>query len=237
MDPRKRLGVLAPSSNTVLEPETVKLLPADGSISVHVSRVRVVRISERPESLAQFEPAPFLAAAELLADAHVDLILWNGTAASWLGFERDRQLIAQIESHTHIRTTTAVIAINTALARLGARRIGLVTPYVAGLEARIIGNYRTIGIEVASAVRRDLTENTDYAAISPGEVADMVRAAAREPVDAVVIMCTNLAGSSVAQALERELGVAVLDSVRVAIQHGLELLRAPSAARDLSRRA
>jgi maleate isomerase len=220
----KRLGILAPSSNTVLEPETAKLLPADGSVTSHVSRLRVVQISDEMSSLRQFEIEPVLIAAELLADAAVDLILWNGTAASWLGFDRDRQWVAAIKARTGIPATTAVIAINEALQQLGARRIGLVTPYVEALERRIIANYSAIGIEVAAAVRGNLTVNTDYAAITPDEVAEMVREVACSPVDAILILCTNLAGSSVAPALSRELGVPVLDSVRVAIEHSLALL-------------
>ena len=47
--------MLAPSSNTVLEPETVKLLPADGSVTAHISRLRVVQISDDATSLQQFE--------------------------------------------------------------------------------------------------------------------------------------------------------------------------------------
>lgn len=226
----KRLGMLAPSSNTVLEPETVKLLPADGSVTAHVSRLRVVQVSAQDSSLQQFDLDRVLAAAELLADAKVDLILWNGTAASWLGFDNDERLVAAVEKRTGIRTTTAVIAINQRLARLGARRIGLVTPYVAALEARIIENYRAIGVTVAGAVRRDLTDNTAIAEISPTEIAAMAREAARAPVDAILILCTNLAGSSVAGALEAELGAPVLDSVRVAVEHGLErLAEAPRA--------
>jgi maleate isomerase len=216
--------MLAPSSNTVLEPETARLLPADGSVTSHVSRLRVVQISDDASSLEQFEIEPVLAAAELLADAAVDLILWNGTAASWLGFDRDRQWVAAIEARTGIRTTTAVIAINEALQRIGARRIGLVTPYVEALEKRIVDNYSGIGIEVAAAVRSDLTENTAYAAIAPDDIADMAREVARTPVDAILILCTNLAGSSIAPALSRELGIPILDSVRTAIEHSLTLL-------------
>jgi maleate isomerase len=228
----QRLGVLAPSSNTVLEPETVKLLPADGSVTMHVSRLRVVDISAEASSLAQFDLERALAAAESLADAKVDLILWNGTAASWLGIDRDRRLVEAIEERTGIRATTAIFAMNEQLARLRARRIGLVTPYVAALETRIVATYRELGISVASAVRRDLTENTTYAEIGPEEIAAMVREAAREPVDAVVILCTNLAGSSVAEALTRELGRPVLDSVRVAVEHSLELLAKQRGADD-----
>jgi len=220
----KRLGMLAPSSNTVLEPETVKLLPADGSVTAHVSRLRVVQISDEASSLQQFEIDRVLAAAELLADAEVDLILWNGTSASWLGFERDRELVAAVERHTGIAATTAVIAINQRLEQVGAKRIGLVTPYVGAIESRIVANYRDIGISIVSAVRRDLTVNTAFAEISPAEIAAMAREAARAPVDAILILCTNLAGSPVVGQLERELGLPVLDSVRVAVEHCLGVL-------------
>jgi len=216
--------MLVPSSNTILEPATAGLLPADGSVTTHVARVRVVEISDAASSRRQFDVGRFVAAAELLADAKVDLILWNGTAAGWLGFERDREIVSAIESHTGIPATTAVIAVNEALDRLGARRIGLVTPYVAAIEQQIIGNYRCIGIEVVSAVRGDLTENTAYAEISPAQITEMVRAAARVPVDAILILCTNLAGSPIAEPLERELGIPILDSVRVAVTHSLHRL-------------
>lgn len=221
----RRLGMLAPSSNTVLEPETYKLLPSDGSVTAHVSRLRVTQISDGPQSRAQFDLDKICDAADLLADAAVDQILWNGTAASWLGFDRDATLVAAVEARTAIPTTTAVIAINTALARIGARRIGLVTPYIAALEADIIGNYAAIGIDVVAARRLDLTVNTDYAAVSPEAIGFMVHAVAGARPDAVVIMCTNLAGSPVAAELSDALGLPVLDSVRVAVEESLAFLR------------
>jgi maleate isomerase len=232
----KRLGMLAPSSNTVLEPETMRLLPRDGSVTAHVSRLRVTRIANDAASLGQFDFDRVLASAELLADAEVDVILWNGTAAGWLGFDHDQRMVAAIETRTGIRTTTAVLAINEALAQLEARRIGLVTPYVAAIEARIIDNYRGIGIETASSIRLDLTENTAYADVTPAEIAGMVRKAAKVPLDAVLILCTNLAGASVAPALAAELGVPVLDSVKVAIEHCLSLLGSGSAIKDANPR-
>ncbi len=218
--------MLVPSSNTIVEPVTAALLPRDGSVTTHVSRLRVVSISDDANSRAQFELSRVLAAAELLADACVDLILWNGTAAGWLGFEHDRRLVAAIEERTAIPVTTAILAMNAALDAHGAHTIGLVTPYVAAVEAQIVANYARNGTTVGSTARADLTENTAYAAISPDAIAEMVRATARRPVDAIVILCTNLAGSDVALSLERELGIPVLDSVRVAIAHSLTLLHA-----------
>lgn len=216
--------MLVPSSNTVLEPETWRLLPADGSVTAHVSRLRVVTISDAEPSRDQFDLGRVLAAAELLADAEVDLILWNGTSASWLGARWDRDLVEAVETHTGIATLTAVMAIDAAFRRLGARRIGLVTPYIEPLERRIVANYRDAGIEVIATERLDLTRNTDFAAIAPDAIAGMVRRVAAAAPDAIVILCTNLAGSSIAEDMSRTLQIPVLDSVRSAVAHCLARL-------------
>lgn len=219
-----RLGMLVPSSNTVLEPATAALLPADGSVTAHVSRIRVLRIADDAATQTQFEGARMAEAAELLADATVDLILWNGTAAGWLGFAQDEAIVSAITDRTGIPATTAVMALNARLATLGAKRIGLVSPYVEAVERQIVENYAGAGIAIVSTARADRTENTSFADIAPETVAEMVRQVARTPVEAIMILCTNMAGASVAAALSAELGVPVLDSVVVAVEHSLALL-------------
>jgi maleate isomerase len=218
--------MLVPSSNTILEPVTVGLLPPDGSVTAHVSRLRVLRIADDDSTQSQFDSEPMLQAADLLADAKVDLILWNGTAAAWLGFARDEAITTTIAARTGIQATTAVIALNQRLQDLGARRIGLVTPYVADIERQIIANYRAIGIEIVAAARADRTDNASFADIAPDEVAAMVRRVAVAPLDAILILCTNMAGAPVATALTAELGIPVLDSVVVAVEHSLARLAA-----------
>jgi maleate isomerase len=90
---RKRLGMIAPSSNSVLEPVTYAMLTGVPGISAHFSRFRVTEIALDAEALDQFDPSRMLPAADLLADAKVEAMAWNGTSASWLGIERDRSLV------------------------------------------------------------------------------------------------------------------------------------------------
>lgn len=214
----RRLGLLLPSSNTVVEPEALRLIPDDGSVTLHFSRFRMTVVSDSAESLGQFAPPAMIAAAELLADAKVDLIVWAGTSASWLGFARDEALVADIERRCKVAATTSVLAINRRLADLGARSIGLVTPYIAALESKIVANYAAAGIATRAAERLNLTENTDYANVEPDRIAELCRCVANAKPDAIVIMCTNLRGAPVAGALARELRIPVLDSVAATIE-------------------
>ncbi|MDB3963080.1 Asp/Glu/hydantoin racemase, partial [Paracoccaceae bacterium] len=124
-----RLGMLTPSSNTVLEPLTTAMLADLPDATAHFARFRVLKISMDDDALGQFKNEPMLAAAELLADANVQSICWNGTSSGWLGFDTDRDLIAQIEKRTGVKACSSILAMNELLAKLNTKRIAFVTPY------------------------------------------------------------------------------------------------------------
>ena len=58
-----RLGMLTPSSNTVLEPLTYALLAGSPGITAHFQRLRVLSITLEGGSTGHFDPAPMVAAA------------------------------------------------------------------------------------------------------------------------------------------------------------------------------
>jgi maleate isomerase len=142
---RRRLGMLTPSSNTVLEPLTGAILAGLPDVTAHFARFRVTEISLGRDALGQFETGPMLAAADLLADARVASICWNGTSAGWLGFESDRRLCAAISERTGIAACSSVLALNEVLARTGVERFGLVTPYLSEIQQAIVANYAAAG--------------------------------------------------------------------------------------------
>src|SRR5689334_24286536 len=86
------LGMLTPSSNTILEPVTAAMLSGLPDVTAHFSRFKVTEIALSESALAQFDDSEILRAAELLAHAKVNVIAWNGTSSAWLGFERDVRL-------------------------------------------------------------------------------------------------------------------------------------------------
>ena len=162
-----RLGVLTPSSNTALEPLTSALAACIPGCSAHFSRFKVTEIALSTQALGQFDDSKILAAAELLADAKVDVIGWSGTSSGWLGFDADRRLVERIRERTGIAATTAVLALNELLALRGVKRLALVTPYTGDVQQKIVDNYRRIGIEVVAERHLGIRVNHEFAQVAP----------------------------------------------------------------------
>ncbi len=217
MDRNFRLGVLTPSSNTALEPLTSALAATVPGCSAHFSRFKVTEISLSAQALGQFDDGKILAAAELLADAKVDVIGWSGTSSGWLGFDADRRLVERIRERTGIAATTAVLALNELLALRGVKRLALVTPYTGDVQQRIIDNYRAIGIEVVAERHLGICVNHDFALVEPGQLMTLMREVAAQRPEAITTFCTNLRAAPLAQAVEAELDIPLLDTVSTTV--------------------
>lgn len=212
-----RLGVLTPSSNTALEPLTSALAAAVPGCSAHFARFRVTEISLSEQALGQFDDSKILAAAELLADAKVDVIGWSGTAAGWLGFDRDRALCRRITERTGIPATTAVLALNELLARHGVTRLGLVTPYTPDVQQRIVANYAALGIEVVAERHLGICVNHDFALVEPATLHGLMHEVAAAKPQAITTFCTNLRAAPLATRIEDELGIPLFDTVSTTV--------------------
>jgi maleate isomerase len=218
-----RLGMLTPSSNIVLEPMVQAMLQPLGDATAHFARFRVTEITLSEAALGQFDPAPLVAAAELLADANVQAVAWNGTSGGWLGLEADRELCRRIIAGIGIPATTSSLALAEALERRRARRIGWVTPYLDDIQARIVATFAAEGF--ACAAERHLGDrgNFSFAAHAEATIAALAREVASARPDAIAIYCTNFRGTRLAAPLEAELGIPVYDSIAVAVWKSLEL--------------
>lgn len=210
-----RLGMLTPSSNTVLEPVSARILTGLPDVSVHFSRFRVTEIGLDPAALSQFDERPMLAAAALLADARVDVIVWNGTSAAWLGLDFDRRLCARIREATGVEARTSVLTTFELLRRRGETRVGLVTPYTDDVQRAIVAGFAREGVEVVSERHVGLRDNFSFSQVGAVELEDMIGAVAVAKPEAIVVLCTNLAAAPLVEALEARLDIAIFDSVIV----------------------
>ena len=212
-----RLGVLTPSSNTALEPLTSALAACIPGCSAHFSRFKVTEIALSTQALGQFDDSQILTAAELLADAKVDVIGWSGTSSGWLGFDADRRLVERIRERTGIVATTAVLALNELLALRGVKRLALVTPYTEDVQQKIVENYRRIGIEVVAERHLGIRVNHDFGEVAPDRLLDLMREVATAKPEAITTFCTNLHAAPLAEAIEAETGIALLDTVSTTV--------------------
>ncbi len=227
---RVRLGMLTPSSNTVLEPVTTAMVADLTDVTVHFSRFEVTEIALNQKALAQFDDTTILRAAELLAQAKVDVIAWNGTSASWLGFPSDERLVSRIESATRIAACTSVLAFREIFRRTGVTRLGFVTPYTDDVQERIVATYAAEGFACAGERHAGLRDNFSFANVSRATIADMARAVAADKPDAIAIVCTNMDGASLAAELEAETGIPVYDSIATALWKSLLIAKVDPSA-------
>lgn len=212
-----RLGVLTPSSNTALEPLTSALVATIHGASAHFSRFKVTEIALSERALGQFDDSKILAAAELLADARVDVIGWSGTAAGWMGFDTDRQLVERIEDRTGIPATTAVLALNELIGLRDVTRLGLVSPYTDDVQRRIIANYADIGVQVVAERHLNICVNHDFALVSQPALCQLLEEVSQERPQANVTYCTNLRAADLAGQIEQRTGVPLLDTVSTTV--------------------
>jgi maleate isomerase len=219
----RRLGMLTPSSNTVLEPVCYGMLAGVPDVSVHFARFRVTEISLGAAANDQFSRDGMLRAAELLGDARVDAICWNGTSASWLGFDRDRELCRAIEAATGVAATSSVLAMAEWLRGAGIERVGLVSPYIETVQQQICETLAGEGFNVVAERHLGLSENFAFAEVTFGQIKAMIRDTAKAAPQAILVMCTNLRAAPLVSALERELGAPILDSVATAVWGGLRI--------------
>jgi len=220
---RVLLGMLTPSSNTVLEPVTSAMLSGLPEASAHFGRFKVTEIALSERALGQFDDGEILRAAELLSHAKLDCIGWNGTSSGWLGFDADERLCQRITGATGIPACTSVLALNEIFRASGVTRFGLVSPYLDDVQRRIVENYARSGFECAAERHLGLQDNYSFSEVSADQLRAMTREVARAKPQAITIFCTNLRGAPLVDELERELGIPVYDSIATVVWKSLKL--------------
>ena len=226
MTGRLLLGMLTPSSNTVLEPVTTAMLSGIPEASAHFGRFRVTEIALSGGALAQFDDIEILRAAELLSHAKVQVIGWSGTSSGWLGFQADERLCSRITAAVGIPACTSVLALNEIFRLTGVKRFGLVTPYRDDVQARIVANYAGAGFECAAERHLGWQDNWSFSEVTADQLREMTREVAKAKPDAITFLCTGLQSAPLVEELERETGIPMYDTIATVVWESLRLARA-----------
>lgn len=207
----RRVGVAVLDSDMSLEQDLAGALA--GTIPVHVARIDYPGMVTT-EALAVAREASLVAMRQL-AKAQPDLLVYACTSGSFFGgLAGNAKYRVTASREMGVPVMSATDAVVHALTRLGARRIGLVTPYDRDVTAKLVDVLTGAGYEVAAAsllfgdaVVDDVTLQT----LPSATLLEHVRSVSAD-VDAVLVSCTGIRALELIERLEATAGVPVVTS-------------------------
>lgn len=218
--PEAVLGLIVLSTDETLESEARALLGAH-PLRLHHSRI-FSQDDVTPEGLAGMR-ARIAEAAALLPET-VRAVGYGCTSASVV--IGPGAVAAQVRAgRPGVRVTNPISAVIAALDRLGARRIGLVTPYLAEVVAPMRAHLARHGIDIVQEVSFGEVDDRRVARITEATTAAAARQVAEgtEGAEAIFLSCTNLRTLNLIRMLERDLDVPVISSNLALLWHLLHL--------------
>lgn len=219
--PRAAIGVIVLATDQTLEHEFRKILDLPG-VAFFESRIPNSP-SITPETLKEMEVLIAENAEIILGGLELDVVAFGCTSASMvIGEETVFEKIHSVRPG--IACTTPITAAFAAFDALGAKRIGVLTPYRDDIN-RFMRDYivaRGYDVPVFGSFNE---ENDPIAArISPSSIRNgIARVAEGGDVDAVFISCTSLRLAESARQIEVELGIPVTSSNHAMAWHCLRL--------------
>jgi maleate isomerase len=222
---RLRAGVLIPSGNSVAEPELRAMLPPEASMLVTRLPLRGSSRAELMRMLDHLE-----AAAGLLADAAVEVIVFHCTAVSTFAPDMAAGIRERIEKTTGRKCFTTADAVLRALSKLGARRVSLLTPYIDEVHLREVEFLEANGFHVEGGANLGIDTNAQMSELEPETILNWAQRNISDASDVCFLSCTAIKSASVISALERSCGKPVITSNQCMIWHLLRSSEVPGAA-------
>ncbi len=206
----RRVGLLVPSSNTMMEADFARGLPEDATL--HTGRMYMADTTAEAEArmLDEFiEPA-----ARDMGTARPDVVVFGCTSAGALrGNDYDTELCAMISELTAAPTVSTIQSVRGAIVSSGASVIGVVTPYIDELNEKIKESIEADGVRVARIAGMGITDNFAIALVTPEELCDFAAASFKDcSIELLFASCTNLVGVAARPALIDRMGVPVVTS-------------------------
>jgi maleate isomerase len=228
-----RIGLIVPSSNTVMEVDLYSRLPE--RVALHTARMYLEETTPEGESAMLDDHLP--TAISDLATARPDVMVFGCTSAGALrGNAYEAELISRISDATGAPTVSVAAAVRQAIIAQGARRIGVITPYVDALNDRIAQSLRDDGLEVVAIHGLRITDNFTIAEVTPEQIVGFaldrfgVRGGDGAAIDLLFASCTNFRAFDARDRLADALDLPVLTSNQAALHAALDLLGATATA-------
>jgi maleate isomerase len=211
-----KVGLIVPSSNTVMEPDFHRELGQDCAIST--ARIYLEQVTrEAEESMIQDELPKALRLIKT-TDPHV--VVFGCTSAGSLGgLESDAGIAHRIEQLTGARALTVVGSVVEQLKAIGPRRVAVFTPYEEELTLSVAQCVVDAGYELAKAAGMGLRRNCDIGRVTASEIVEFVEAQIEGvDVDCIFLSCTNWQALAAIAPVTARFGLPVISSNQATIE-------------------
>jgi maleate isomerase len=206
-------GVLAPSTNTVVEPDFYRM--AVPGVTAHVGRIHIKDQTLASDGhfealLTQIRAEIDHACARVLTAEPDYLVMGMSAETFWGGVEGSQQFTEAIESLSGLRVATGAEACRRALDLYGALRIGVVTPYQAIGDENVVRFFSELGHPVAHIKGLRCPTAVSIARVPEETLREAILEVDGDDVDAIVQVGTNLSMVALADEMERRLDKPVI---------------------------
>lgn len=193
---RLKLGVIAPSTNTIVQPDFDSMRPP--GVTNHFGRIHIpndpLRGDEDFTRLIDAVRREMMAAIDRIMTCEPDhLVMGMSSETFWDGLDGSERLRERVEARAGVKVTMGSDAARLALAQYRpVRRIGVVTPYMPVADAQVRRFFTDCGFEVARLEGLKCASPVLIAHVSEPELRDAVLRVDGPDIDAVVQVGTNL---------------------------------------------
>lgn len=208
----RHFGVLIPSTNTTVEIEYNRLLPA--AYQAHVGRLK----SSGGTPFAPSIDVEVDYQSRLLGTAKVEVVCLSQTSASLFADDYDADVIRRMSAEAGVPALTSAQAVGHAVRALGATRIALVSPYSPPVIERARHYYETkFGLRVVTLHSFDATDAYMIGKLGPDNARDAFRQIDKPEIEVLVVPGGNFPTMTYVPDWEREYGKPVITTNQAAL--------------------
>lgn len=203
---RKKFGVLAPSTNTIVEPDFYRMTVP--GVTSHFSRIHIhdqnIADDSQMEALLDQIRDEIIHSVDRVMTAEVDYLVMGMSAETfWGGMEGNRQFVKRLEDHSGLKVASGAEACEQALNLFKAKKIGVITPYQEIGDRNVIKFFEDLGVEVLAIKGLRCPTAVDIAHVSEDRLREAIQEVNVDGVEAIVQAGTNLSMVQLADEAER----------------------------------
>ncbi|ORE98941.1 ectoine utilization protein EutA [Aurantimonas sp. 22II-16-19i] len=210
----RRVGLILLSTDHTTETDFARLVAGEG-IGVYANRIEYANPTT-PENLLAMRPRLAEAAAAILPGSALDAVCFSCSSAS--AVIGDLAVTEAVQAgKPGVSVVTPALAAAKALTALGARRIAMLTPYLAATTRPLADYVEAKGFELAAVTCLGFDDDRVMARISRAALVEAAVAAMPDDAEALFISCTALRAVSVVAEIEGRIGRPVVTSNQATI--------------------